>query len=159
MICVHAHLACGTTRTRLVIYEFDEADAELTLMPMASRRALDAAGVKLSLVSYQTLAIADRRELVRLGAAAQVDLGAVTLLVGRAGGPPSRDVPQVVAPVVLPEGLAAALAPRGLDAALWPRLTGLDRYVLDKLWRAGKAERLRVAFEEMVARAQVVGRD
>jgi hypothetical protein len=144
---------------RLVIYEFDEADAELTLMPMASRRALDALGAKLSLASYQTLAIEDRRELVRLGAEAQVDLGAVRLVVGRAGGLPSRDVPHVVEPAGLPEGLAGALAPRVVNGVLWARLTGLDRYVLDKLWRGGKAERLRAAFDEMIARDEVVGRD
>jgi hypothetical protein len=139
-----------------VIYEFDEADAELTLMPMASRRALDAAGVKLSLASYQTLAIEHRRELVRLGAEAQVDRGEVRLLVGRAGGPPSRAVPQVLEPAALPEGLADALAPRVLDPAVWARLTGLDRYVIDKLHRAGKVERLRAAFEEMVGHAEAV---
>jgi hypothetical protein len=139
---------------RPVIYEFDEADAELTLMPMASRRALDAAGAKLSLASYQTLVIEDRRELVRLGAEAQVNLGAVRLLVGRAGGPPTRDVPPVLEPAALPEALAAALAPRALDAVLWSQLTGLDRYVLDKLHRAGKTERLQAAFEEIVERAR-----
>jgi hypothetical protein len=135
-----------------VIYDFDEADAELTLMPMASRRALDAAGVKLSLASYQTLGLEDRRELVRLGGEPQVNLAAVRVLVGRAGGPPNRDLPPVVEPTVLPDGLAAALAPRALDERLWSRLTGLDRYVLDKLHRNGKAQRLVAAFDEIIRR-------
>lgn len=120
-------------------------------MPMASRRALDAAGVKLALASYQTLGLDDRRELARIGAAAQVDLGAVRQIVGRAGGPPSRDLRPLLEPADLPDGLAAALAPRPLDAERWSQLTALDRYVLDKLYRNGKLERLRAAFDEMVS--------
>lgn len=133
-----------------MIYAFDEADAELTLMPMASRRALDAAGVKLSLASYQTLGLADRRELVRLGAERAVDANAVKALVARAGGPPSKELLPVYEPEVLSGELAQALE---LDDERWGALTALDRYVLDKLHRAGKAERLRAAFEEMIARS------
>jgi hypothetical protein len=133
-----------------VIYAFDEADTDLTLMPMASRRALDAAGLKLSLASYQTLRVGDRRELVRFGAEPRVDVEAVTALVRRAGGAPSREVPPVVEPTALPAALATELAERGLDAARWEALSGLDRYVLDKLQRNGKSARLRVAFDEII---------
>jgi hypothetical protein len=134
-----------------VIYAFDEADTDLTLMPMASRRALDASGLKLSLASYQTLEVADRRELVRLGAEPRVDGEAVRVVVGRAGGAPSRDVPPVVEPTEFPAALGADLAPdRELGAARWSALTALDRYVLDKLQRNGRLERLRAAFDEII---------
>jgi hypothetical protein len=136
-----------------VIYAFDEADADLTLMPMASRRGLDAAGLKLSLASYQTLEVGDRRELVRLGAEPRVDVEAVRVVVGRAGGAPSREVPPVFEPTELPVALGVELAPdRELDAARWNALSGLDRYVLDKLHRNGKSERLCAAFDEIVDR-------
>ena len=133
-----------------MIYVFDAADPELTLLPMASRRALDAAGIKLSLADYQTLAVSERRELVRLGAAAIVDRAAVTALVAAASGPPPVTQPEQREPSDLPPALAAALAPeRILEPAVWQRLTGLDRYVLDKLARAGKQARLEQAFDEI----------
>jgi hypothetical protein len=138
-----------------VIYAFDEADADLTLIPMASRRALDAAGLKLSLASYQTLEVGDRRELARLGAQAQVDAEAVRAVAGRALGTPSREVPAVFEPTEFPVALGAELAPsRKLDAAGWKALSGLARYVLDKLSRNGKSERLRTAFDEIMGREQ-----
>jgi hypothetical protein len=123
-------------------------------MPMASRRALDAAGLKLSLASYQTLSVEDRRELVRLGGEPQVNVESVRVLAGRAGGAPSRELPPVVEPIELPDGLAAALAPRAIDTRLWSQLTALDRYVLDKLHRNAKTERLRAAFDEIAGRTR-----
>ncbi|HKU44404.1 MAG TPA: nitrate reductase associated protein, partial [Polyangiales bacterium] len=128
-----------------MLYAFDEADAELRLLPMASRRALDAAGIKLSLASYQTLALDARRELLRLGGTAVVDIAAVgTLLAAaeRSAAPVYRE------PAELPDGLARELA---IDAALWQRLSALDRYVLDKLHSRGRSERLQRAFAEIAA--------
>jgi hypothetical protein len=129
-----------------VLYAFDEADAELSLLPMASRRALDASGIKLSLSSYQTLGLAERRELLGLGAAAEVDVSAVRALLA---GAISSSVPVYREPDELPEALAREL---GLDAAAWLRLRPLDRYVLDKLQRRGRSERLQRAFAEICGR-------
>jgi len=126
-----------------VLYEFDEADAELSLLPMASRRALDAAGIKLSLASYQTLALDARRELLRLGAAGQVDVSAVRVLLAHAA---STAVAVYCEPLELPEALASEL---GIDAAAWQGFRPLDRYVLDKLQRRGRSERLQRAFAEI----------
>jgi hypothetical protein len=131
-----------------VLYEFDEADAELSLLPMASRRALDAAGIKLSLATYQTLALGERRELLRLGGREQVDVSAVRALLA---GVTSTTVPAYREPLELPPALARAL---GLDAAGWQRLGALDRYVLDKLEQRGRSERLQRAFAEISARAR-----
>lgn len=136
-----------------MIYAFDEADPELTLMPMAARRALDAAGVKLSLASYQTLGLADRRELVRLGAEPVVDGAAVRGLAARTGGEPASEIPAYREPVELPAELAAALGPeRPLDRARWQKLGPLDRYVFDKLLRRDKRGRLHGAYDEIVGR-------
>ena len=136
-----------------MIYAFDEADADLSLLPMASRRALDAAGWKLSLASYQTLSVADRRELLRRGAEAEVDVAAVRSVVARATGAAPVEQAVLVEPAELPEALPPALGPeRRMDATRWQRLTGLDRYVLDKLCRANKLPRLRAAYDEIIAR-------
>ena len=136
-----------------MIYAFDGADAELSLLPMASRRALDVAGVKLSLASYQTLQLSDRRELVKLGAADGVDVAAVRALVSRASGEPAKQLAAAVEPADLPQALVEALGPeRPLSQLGWRALSPLDRYVLDKLQRNGKTERLRVAFDEITAR-------
>ena len=129
-----------------MLYEFDEADAELSLLPMASRRALDAAGIKLSLQSYQTLALAERRELLRLGGAARVDVSAVAALLAAANAPSATVYRE---PLELPEALVREL---GLDAATWQRLSPLDRYVLDKLQQRGRSERLQRAFAEISGR-------
>lgn len=133
-----------------MIYAFDEADEALTLLPMASRRALDAAGLKLSLASYQTLGLADRRELVRLGAEPKVDVSAVKAIVERAGGPPSQALSPVIEPDAMPDELGQALE---IHDQHWQTLTALDRYVLDKLHRGGKTDRLRAALAEMMARS------
>jgi hypothetical protein len=138
-----------------VIYAFDEADADLTLLPMASRRALDAAGLKLSLSSYQTLSVSDRRELARLGSQPHVDVDAVREVANRATDGPGREVPQHFEPVELPRKLVEMLEPeRKLDLETWQGLSALDRYVLDKLHRNGKLDRLKVAFDEMRARRE-----
>jgi hypothetical protein len=135
-----------------VIYDFDEADEALTLLPMASRRALDRAGLKLSLAAYQTLPLSDRRRLVQLGAADEVELEEVCALAFTASPPPAPQ-PALREPESLPQQLAAELGPdRELDAARWQRFTGLDRYVLDKLQRRGKRARLLAAFDEIARR-------
>ncbi|HTU62929.1 MAG TPA: nitrate reductase associated protein, partial [Polyangiales bacterium] len=61
------------TETHLPLYRFDQADAQLSLLPMAARRALDCAGLHLSLKGWQTLTLERRQALVRLGGAEQID--------------------------------------------------------------------------------------
>ena len=134
-----------------MIYAFDEADSELTLLPMAARRALDAAGLKLSLASYQTLELAERRELVRLGAGPVVDATLVRQLCARASGKSASALAAYREPDELPAELAVALGvDRPLDRAQWAALRGLDRYVFDKLLRRDKLGRLRQAYDEIV---------
>jgi hypothetical protein len=62
-------------------------------------------------------------------------------------------VPKVFEPAELPQALVHDLAPdRALDRARWNGLTALDRYVLDKLQRRGRVERLHAAYDEIVRR-------
>jgi hypothetical protein len=131
------------------IYRFDDADAGLSLLPMAARRALDCAGLHLSLRGWQKLGLESRQALVRLGSEDSVDGPRVRqALVGC-----DEDVREE-APLEEP---AAALGPSsellqqlsGELSPLWTRLTALDRYVLMQLSRRGKRERVAQAWAEI----------
>ena len=134
------------------IYVFDAADAQLSLMPMAVRRALDVSGVHLTLRGWQTLGVTERRSLVQLGAAEQVDVAKV-LSVLHGCEAEQRPVP-VLYEQDAARGPAEALlaAPeQGLTPARWQALRALDRYVLSSLARRGKLERLNEALAEILA--------
>jgi hypothetical protein len=135
------------------IYAFDAVDAELRLLPMAARRALDVAGLHLSLDAWQLLPLGVRQALVALGAGTTVDATAVTVQLTHAGAasveqPPLLDPPAAAPP---PEVTQALQPARPLDAACWTQLRALDRYVLAQLARRGKLERLAAAYDEILA--------
>src|SRR5262245_46967116 len=95
----------------------------LAYMPLAARRALDAAGSKVSLDAWRAMPHADRRELTDLGGAAVVDVAAVRAVAARAT-PPGVPVPAAVEPEVLPAEVAAALGEaRPIDASRWASLS------------------------------------
>ena len=138
--------------TPLPLYRFDQADAQLSLLPMAARRALDCAGLHLSLRGWQALTVEQRQVLVRLGGAEQVDRTQVAKLLERcaaevrptpplteadASGGPSAELRRA-----LPHG-------HDLDHERWRALSALDRYVLTQLAGRGKIERLAEAFAEI----------
>lgn len=134
------------------VYRFDAADAELSLLPMAARRALDCAGLHLSLIDWQKLSVADRHALTQLGAADAVDALHVTQwLTERAAAvrhtPPLTEAEAAAGPSAeLLQGLPAGHA---LTHERWCQLSGLDRYVLAQLARRGKWERLAEAYAEI----------
>jgi hypothetical protein len=134
------------------IYAFDAVDAELTLLPMAARRALDCAGRHLSLHGWQGLPLVARRTLVALGAAAEVDVLAVARCLSETGVQTREqavlpDPPADQAPLEVCHALGPA---RPLDAEVWSRLRALDRYVLAQLAGRGKLERLATAHDEII---------
>jgi hypothetical protein len=134
------------------IYAFDAADAQLTLLPMAARRALDCAGRHLSLLGWQGLPLGARQRLVALGAAAAVDAPAVARCLAESGAE-AREQPVLCDPPAdqPPLEVNHALGPaRPLDADVWSRLRALDRYVLAQLAARGKLERLATAHDEIV---------
>lgn len=135
------------------LYTFEPIDTDLSLLPLAARRALDGAGLRLSLREWQRLPSARRRELAACGSEASIDVARVTqLLEGCAL--------EQIAPLVDPDSEAppadvlTAFAPHGpIPPATWVALEPLDRYVLWKLSHAKKAtetERLRRAYEEII---------
>lgn len=111
------------------VFAFEEAEIgpDLDLVPLAARRALDHAGLKLPLEGWRSLRLEDRRRIAAEGAADTVGVAAVAALVAKASPaaaaiPPAEDPD----PRALPEGLAEAALPR----ARWQRLRPVERFAL-----------------------------
>ncbi|MFO7629147.1 MAG: nitrate reductase associated protein [Prochlorococcaceae cyanobacterium] len=130
-----------------------EADftADLRCIPMAVRRKLDLAGVKLKLQHWSELAEAERAELLAwaddaaaiealrehlLARSAALSAGQAKELP-RASGEPWQQAEQ------LPEMLSASCAQLGLElrSSSWGELTELQRFALVKLSHPGHEHR------------------
>ncbi len=115
-----------------VIFDFEDTGNALSLLPLAARRALDVAGFRLSLDGWQSLGLAQRKELAIEGARDAVDASSVEESVRRSAIPATRirPVPDPD-PLLPPEQLSSFLGPRrSVDPAQWARLRALDRYAL-----------------------------
>jgi cyclic pyranopterin phosphate synthase len=123
------------------VYGFEEIGKDLPLLPLAARRALDNAGIKLSLAAWQSMKTPARRALVRAGSAARVDTAAVERTVAGAGVA-SSCIPKVIEPGAVPAELRAAVDEKG-----WRALSALDRYALAKLSKKGAARLARATAE------------
>jgi len=131
------------------LYAFDGVDEQLELVPLAARRALDTTGIRLPRAAWTRLPLAQRRELVELGAAAVVDRAKVQALCADSGEPmaPSADPP----PSEPPPELVAAFGPeRPVPGAVWSALSPLDRYALVKVAAKPRADRISAAHAEIV---------
>jgi cyclic pyranopterin phosphate synthase len=135
-----------------VIYGFDEVDERLELLPMAARRALDHAGLRLSREGWVSLALAARQRLIDAGSAREVDVSVVHRECANAS--PAPAVTEVVADPqsgVVPETLASALgSSRPLSVFVWSALSPLDRFALVKAASRGRPERLASVYDEVV---------
>jgi cyclic pyranopterin phosphate synthase len=122
----------------MLVYRFEGIDESLELVPLAARRALDAAGTKLSLAAWRAMTLDLRRAIVALGALAVVDEGAVRAIVTASGAPyvgtPSESDPS---PEAVPELLV-----RTVTDSAWRALTPLDRYALLKVARGKHPEEI-----------------
>jgi molybdenum cofactor biosynthesis protein MoaC len=139
-----------------LVFGFEQPMRDLELMPIAARRALDTAGLRLSLEAWRTLSIAARSALVESGSAPRVPVPEVEGLLGALEPPPERIAPQAD-PAEIPPDLAAELGSLSKELRLrWPALSGLERYALVKLARPGHLDagarkaRLATAFQEIV---------
>ncbi|HTM46305.1 MAG TPA: cyclic pyranopterin monophosphate synthase MoaC [Polyangiaceae bacterium] len=132
-------------------YGFDDADDELLFLPMAARRALDCAGLKLSLQAWRSLSSAQRWQIARAGANSAVDWKQVTeLTTGAAPAPSVITVMSEPSANQPPKDLIQALGPtRPLDTDLWRARSPLDRYTLVKLQQRGRTEKLARAYDEI----------
>lgn len=135
-----------------MIYRFDEVDERLELLPMAARRALDYAGLRLSREGWASLPLASRRRLIAAGSGGEVDATVVARECEGARPPPERTEVAVDPPSgVVPETLTASLGPsRPLSAPVWSALSALDRFALVKAASRGRPERLASVYDEVV---------
>jgi cyclic pyranopterin monophosphate synthase len=134
------------------LYAFDGIDSSLILLPIAARRALDHAGLKLSRAGWQSLELDQRQELVTLGSSVALDTDRIRALV--AGAVPAAEPLQPVGdpgPAAVPEELSRALgAERPITPAVWSALGPLDRYALVKAAQSKSLDRLGDAYDEIV---------
>lgn len=109
-------------------FETDEIGPDLDLVPLAARRALDHAGVHLSLDGWRSLPLDLRQRITQAGTIESVDVTLVATLVAQAV-PAPRLVDLVPDPPAsrLPEGLSTNM---GVDLTMWESFDGLSRFAL-----------------------------
>jgi molybdenum cofactor biosynthesis protein MoaC len=135
-----------------VIYRFDEVDERLELLPMAARRALDHAGLRVSREGWASLPLDVRRRLIDRGSAREVDVAAVRRDCENARPAPEptavvEDPPTGSVPMTLASSLGSV---RPLSDAVWSALSDLDRFALVKAASRGRPERLASVYDEVV---------
>ncbi|MBK8251473.1 MAG: cyclic pyranopterin monophosphate synthase MoaC [Polyangiaceae bacterium] len=137
------------------VFDFENIMPQLDFLPIAARRALDHAGLRLSLEAWRSLSLDDRCVLVAAGADDLVDASAV-LSVARRASPPAQRI-EVVGdpdPLAPPDALLRLLEPVPLDARQWARLRALDRYALAHVHRRAIARNdpalIQAAYEDIV---------
>jgi cyclic pyranopterin phosphate synthase len=130
----------------------DEVDGRLQLLPMAARRALDHAGLKVTLATWVGLELELRQQLVLLGSAREVDVASVKRRLDSIEPSPTPQEPYGDPPAAaVPELVASAFGPtRPIPDASWAALEPLERYALVKVAVKGREERLQRAYAEIV---------
>jgi cyclic pyranopterin phosphate synthase len=140
-----------------VLYRFDEVDETLELLPLASRRALDHAGCRLSREGWSSLPLPLRKRIVTLGANAVVDVELVREACAIAN-PPAEDIEPIVDP---PEDFPTDEVREAfgdempISGAVWSQLSPLDRYALSKVAGRGRPDRVATAYAEIVGNTAV----
>lgn len=128
------------------VFDFEDIDDGLPLLPLAARRALDAAGLRLSLKAWQGLDLSSRRQMVTAGRGEDVDVAAVRAAVVEADPAPDEQPPDDERRLqAAPERLSERLGAR------WSALSPLARFAIAHLEQRGNAARLEEALGELVA--------
>jgi len=136
---------------RVKLYAFDGITEALDLVPLAARRALDLAGLKLSREGWSSLSHEARIELVELGAHERVDTRRVAAICERASPrPESLAVAPDPDPTTPSAEVVTVFAPLGAIATRWAALSTLDRYALAKVAQRPRPERVAAAWAEIV---------
>jgi hypothetical protein len=125
----------------MVILPFEDED--LTLIPMAGRRALDRAGLRLSLRAWQGLSLPVRSMIVSLGSEDEVRAEEVRSLLSSAHPAPEPvEAPGEPPADRVPDEVASAL---DVDPAWWSGIGPVARFALFSYARRGKPDKLRRA--------------
>lgn len=122
-------------------FERPEIDDSLELLPLAARRALDLAGLHLSLEGWRALSLETRRAIVEAGAGAHIDVAEVARRAAESAiAPRAIDVRPDLDAAALPGALVPLLGPDAERAArAWPALAPLSRYALAHVARRSSA--------------------
>lgn len=120
-----------------VVFPFEDVSPVLDTPPIAARRALDVAGLRLAAESFRSLSSDERIALARLGFADAVDVAAVERIVRHASPPATRAKPVPEPdPTTPPEQLNLVLgARRAVGHFDWLRLRPVERYALVHVMR------------------------
>jgi hypothetical protein len=132
------------------LYAFDEVSDQLELLPIAARRALDHAGIKVSRAAWAELPLSAREDVVRCGEGAEVPVDAVRAALAPIAGTLVAIAPSVDPPSEAPPAELAGIYGRPIDQAVWARLAPLDRYALVKAGLSSRPERLSAAYDEIL---------
>jgi cyclic pyranopterin phosphate synthase len=142
------------------VFGFEEINGTLPVPSCAARRALEVVGLRLSFAAWETLPLDQRRALVALGSADDVDHEAVKALLAGAEPQPSPttgvDESWLGAPNERLLGALGALGgQRLLSDETWAALTKLERYALHGAASVGGRApqaygKLRAAYDEIV---------
>jgi cyclic pyranopterin phosphate synthase len=135
------------------IYSFEDIDEWLDTPPLAAKRALELAGCKVSLVAWRRMRVAARVAVTSLGNESRVDASRVRDLLLDESVPFELITAQIQDPSTssVPVDVQRALGDGKLDLPRWRSLAPLDRWMLSRLSRRGRTEKLRRAFEEVIA--------
>jgi cyclic pyranopterin phosphate synthase len=136
------------------LFAFDDIDANLELLPIAARRALDHAGLKLSREGWLSLPLQARRRVVELGSDNLVETSSLPELVRSASPPPTQiePFPDPSANAV-PVEVERALKDQPLPPGVWSALPALERYALLKASMSKSPDRFSRAFAEIVGQS------
>lgn len=138
------------------VFAFEELGDDLDLVPLAARRALDLAGLKLSLAAWRGLPLDVRQRLVSEGAATHVSTAVVRALASDASPTPTPLPPLDEGELDELDAAAAALLGDARPLAVcWPTLGGLARFALKHLGKRGDAARIAQAYDELVPTARL----
>lgn len=126
-------------------------DPDPSFIPLAGRRALDRAGLRLSLRAWQGLSLLVRETVARLGEEDEVDGERVRELLEGAAPEPERIEPLADPPAdAVPAVVSGALGDvRPLDARRWRSLSPVARYALFSYARRDRAEKLAGAYDSL----------
>jgi cyclic pyranopterin phosphate synthase len=136
------------------VFSFERIGPDLKLLPMAARRALDAAGLKLSLAAWSALAIDRKRSLVDLGQGEHIDVMRVSELVAEAQPPPQPIDPADESQLDTKTASVDELLDdeNRISEREWRELSRLERFSIRHAAKRGDRERLLEAVRELLPR-------
>jgi cyclic pyranopterin phosphate synthase len=143
----------ASSETASAVYPFEGVLPDLESPPIAARRALDHAGVRLSPEAWRSLALEAREALTNAGRDERVDVAEVARLV-REASPPAHRVATAGDPDPSrpPDAILRALEPgHALLPERWARMRGVDRYALWHAYRVAVARNTLSLLSEAVA--------